>query len=253
VHSRPYRALRRTANQKMTTNVCGVVAPHLLDALAINGDAETKRLALRTLAHTSHIHTRRKESLGSDNQNSLQGHQIEVEGIVPDETLENAAISDSGTAATQKLAQRSLETAMIPKESVKSDSGAPRLGRSNPMQRLIYDMQHAMRMDDETDESMALLPGKLVRSEGDGPVEDEAANQAYDNCAKVLEFFQQIFDYSFLDGRSVPIVNSIHFEEGYQNALWIGDSFRQMVYGDGGPKLHNFTSCLDVIGHEMTV
>lgn len=236
-----------------TTNVCGVVAPHLLDALAIHGDAETKRLALRTLAHTNHIHARRKESLGRDDQTSLQRDQIIVEGIVPDQMLENAATSDSASAATQKLAQRSLDTNQALRKSVNSDADTPGVELSSAMQRLIYDMQHAMRMDDKTDETMALLPGKLVRSEGDGPVEDEAANQAYDNCAKVLDFFQQIFDYSFLDGQSVPIISSIHFEEGYQNALWIGDSFRQMVYGDGGPKLHNFTSCLDVIGHEMTV
>lgn len=244
---------QRTANGTITTNVCGVVAPHLLDALAVNGDAETKRLAQRTLAHTSHIHTRRKESSGHNDQPSLQRHQIVVEGIVHEQMPENAATSDPTTAVTQKLAQRSLDTNQILKKSVSSDPGAPGVGPSSAMQRLIYDMQHAVRKDDKTDETIALLPGRLVRSEGDGPVEDEAVNQAYDNCAKVIDFFQQIFDYSFLDDQSVPIISSIHFEEGYQNALWVGDAFRQMVYGDGGPKLHNFTSCLDVIGHEMTV
>jgi Zn-dependent metalloprotease len=27
----------------------------------------------------------------------------------------------------------------------------------------------------------------------------------------------------------------------------------QMVFGDGGTMLYNFTKCIDVIGHEMTV
>ena len=112
-------------------------------------------------------------------------------------------------------------------------------------------MQNLEQKVGKKDETYRLLPGRLVRSEGQAPVDDEHANQAYENCVKVLDFYNQVLDYRFLNGKA--IISSVHFEKGYQNASWMGDKIQQMVYGDGGGDLYNFTACLDIIGHEMTV
>ncbi|KAH7367465.1 hypothetical protein B0T11DRAFT_53886 [Plectosphaerella cucumerina] len=47
------------------------------------------------------------------------------------------------------------------------------------------------------------------------------------------------------------IVSSVHFGKEYENAYW-DPRRRQFVFGDGGEFLGNFTSAVDVIGHELT-
>jgi Zn-dependent metalloprotease len=77
-------------------------------------------------------------------------------------------------------------------------------------------------------------------------------------------FFMEKLDVSFYSP-NMPLGSHFsrshrhpQFEHGgedshYQNASWMGDKVQQMVYGDGGGDLYNFTACLDIIGHEMTV
>lgn len=125
---------------------------------------------------------------------------------------------------------------------------------SNPrLNRQIYDMRNISTSTGRNEEAYKLLPGNLVRSEGEPPILDNHANQAYDNCGIVFDFFHQVFDYTFLDlDPSTPIISSIHFGNAFQNAQWTGEKC-QMVYGDGGRDLYNFTACLDIIAHEMAV
>jgi len=115
--------------------------------------------------------------------------------------------------------------------------------------RGVYDMETKGDPDDES--SLKLLPGKPVRLEGQPPSKDKDVNLAYDSCLKVLEFYKKIFNYDSLDNHNLPIVSSVHFGKNYGNAFWLSDK-QQMVYGDGDKFIHNFTSCIDVIGHEMT-
>jgi Zn-dependent metalloprotease len=94
------------------------------------------------------------------------------------------------------------------------------------------------------------LPGQLVRREGDGPVADEAVNEAYDAAGDTYEFYKQQFDRNSLDNNGMTLLLSVHFGYREKNAYWNG---QQMLFGDGdGQMFDRFTRSLDVIGHELT-
>ncbi len=91
--------------------------------------------------------------------------------------------------------------------------------------------------------------GKVVRGEGDAPVEDVAANEAYDGLGATFDFFWEVFRRDSIDDQGLPMRGVVHFGKAYDNAFWDGS---QMVFGDGDGKLFNrFTACVDVIGHEL--
>ena len=94
------------------------------------------------------------------------------------------------------------------------------------------------------------LPGALVRSEGQAASADAAANQACDGSGATWAFYQAVFGRNSVDDHGLPLVSTVHYDREYDNAFWNGS---QMIYGDGdGTLFRRFTSCLDVIGHELT-
>ena len=93
------------------------------------------------------------------------------------------------------------------------------------------------------------LPGKPVRDEGDKPIKDLAANQAYDNTGIALDFYLKIFGRSSIDNRGMRVESAVHFGENFGNAMWTGE---RMVYGDGDQHVGGFTAALDIIAHELT-
>jgi Zn-dependent metalloprotease len=105
--------------------------------------------------------------------------------------------------------------------------------------RTIYDAQHRQR-----------LPGKLVRGENDAPVQDEAVNEAFDGLGVTYDFYREVMSRNSIDDRGQRLDASVHYGRRYDNAFWNG---RQMVFGDGDGRLfQGFTSCLEVIGHELS-
>jgi Zn-dependent metalloprotease len=114
------------------------------------------------------------------------------------------------------------------------------LGATPPaVQRTIYDAGHT-----ET------LPGSLVRSEGQAPVADGSVNRAYDGLGDTFKFYLAAYNRNSIDNAGLPLKASVHYDEKYDNAFWNG---QQMVFGDGDGVLFNdFTSSVDVIGHELT-
>ncbi|HEX2315262.1 MAG TPA: M4 family metallopeptidase [Thermomonospora sp.] len=93
------------------------------------------------------------------------------------------------------------------------------------------------------------LPGKKVRSEGDGPTGDEAADQSHDWLGVTFDFFEAAYRRNSIDGAGLPLVSTVHYGDRYANAFWNG---RQMVYGDGdGTLFRSFTRPLDITGHEL--
>ena len=111
---------------------------------------------------------------------------------------------------------------------------------SETKERLIYDME----------QRRFPLPGRLVRREGDPPVDDAAVNEAYDHAGITYDFYQQLFNRNSLDNRGMQLISSVHVGRQYNNAFWNG---RQMAYGDGDGRIFiQFTKALDVVGHEMT-
>ena len=135
-------------------------------------------------------------------------------GLVPPELVRRAKGLDAG--------RRHEVTAVLP---------------ATP-ERLIHDAQHRTR-----------LPGALVRSEGADPVDDVSVNEAYDGLGATWELLWSAYQRDSLDDQGLALVASVHFDEGYDNAFWDG---AQMVFGDGdGVYFDSFTSCVDVIGHEL--
>ena len=102
----------------------------------------------------------------------------------------------------------------------------------------IFDANHAQT-----------LPGRLVRSAHQKPVDDPAVDEAWDGLQATLQFLQNTFRRNSLDGDGTRLRASAHFGERYMTAFWDG---RQMVFGDGdGILVRGFTAAVDVIGHEL--
>jgi len=93
------------------------------------------------------------------------------------------------------------------------------------------------------------LPGTNVRGE-DGPVStDPDVEAAFARAGIVWRFYKNVFGRDSLDNRGARLDSTVHYGDNFGNAVWNGT---EMVYGDGDENLHNFTTSLDVIAHEMT-
>ena len=107
------------------------------------------------------------------------------------------------------------------------------------LQRLIHDAQNT-----------EVLPGELVRSEGEGPVDDEPVNEAYDGLGASYSLYSEVFGRDSLDGAGMPLMASVHYGKDYDNAFFDG---RLMVFGDGDDEVFTgFTGSLSIIGHELS-
>jgi Zn-dependent metalloprotease len=105
--------------------------------------------------------------------------------------------------------------------------------------RTVYDAKHRTE-----------LPGKKVRAEGDKASKDLTVNRAYDGLGATFELYLKAYNRQSIDDSGLPLLASVHFDEGYNNAFWNGE---QMVFGDGDGEIFNdFTISVDVIGHELT-
>jgi len=113
--------------------------------------------------------------------------------------------------------------------------------------RLVYDARKKDR-----------LPGRLVRSEGEGKSADVAVNEAYDFSGDTFDFYAALFGRNSLDDQGMSLISTVHVGEvdgsgAFQpmdNAFWDGS---QMAYGDGDGRIfQRFTRSLDVVAHELT-
>jgi len=105
--------------------------------------------------------------------------------------------------------------------------------------RTIYDDRHTQT-----------LPGTLVRSEGQAPVQDSAVNQAYDGLGDTFDLYLEVYHRNSIDNAGLPLKATVHYGNSYDNAFWDG---QQMVFGDGDNTIFTgFTGAIDVIGHELT-
>lgn len=93
-------------------------------------------------------------------------------------------------------------------------------------------------------------PVTLVRKGTDTPTNDPEVNAAFDGAQGTWNFYQTLFDRNSVDSHGMNLKSVVHYGKNYDNAFWDG---RQMVYGNGdGTVFNSFTTCLDVIGHELT-
>jgi hypothetical protein len=99
-----------------------------------------------------------------------------------------------------------------------------------------------------------VLPGTLVRAEGDPPSGDRHADAAHDHAGRVYDYYRNTFGRDSFDGEGRTIESTVHYRANpavpYNNAFWDGS---QLVYGDGDGELFGpLGMALDVVAHELT-
>ena len=170
--------------------------------------------------------------------------RIPINCIVPPHMLK--AMLNSDDERVRDSAFRTLTTS----ERIRGEReilGAVRSAMiTNPLgkkHRSIYDAKHKRL-------SPSLLPGTLIRDEGQAATADPSVNQAYDGLGATYDFYKNVFGRNSIDGHGMRLVATVHFSKRFNNAFWNG---KQMIFGDGDNVVFvDFTRSLDVIGHELT-
>ncbi|MDT0641814.1 M4 family metallopeptidase [Zunongwangia sp. F363] len=172
------------------------------------------------------------------------GNHNPLHCIVPPYMLE--AMATSPNEKVRQMALRNIETAAevrAERRLLWPDTVAALLTNKEGKNREVYDMLNRPNRRD-------LLPGNLVRKEGQEPVEDPAVNEAYEYSGFTYDFYWELFNRDSLDDSGLTLISSVHLGENYNNAFWNGS---QMAYGDGDDIIfRRFTRGLDVVGHELT-
>lgn len=212
------------------TTCCRILPPYLLDAIATNCDGEVAQRAAHTLRVEATMRSRREVRATRPPRPDPPADDAPARpGIIPGILLER--IGHEG----DRTLRADLDEARRPRRKKAPPPGPPTVATPH---RSIHDAQHE-----------GTLPGVLVRAEGAPPVADESANEAYDGLGATWHLLDDVYGRDSLDGRGLPLVASVHFQRGYDNAFWNGD---QMVFGDGdGVIFRSFTDSVDVIGHEL--
>jgi Zn-dependent metalloprotease len=171
-------------------------------------------------------------------------HRHSIFCIVPPHMLRRVA--ERGTPEQRAVANRSLaidetlRAMRVARGAGPSPAAPPSVGEAAAQrQRSIFNAN-----------SSQVLPGTLVRSEGQGPTGDAGIDEAYDGLGDTYDFYFEKYGRNSIDDEGLPLKATCHFGNKYNNAFWNGE---QMVFGDGDGEIFNrFTISLDVIGHELT-
>ncbi|KZL63190.1 peptidase m4 thermolysin, partial [Colletotrichum incanum] len=242
------------------SHICYVVPPYLLKGIAdAECNSEHERHAARQALELRDLFTtRRAERLAILGGPRAQRNQLSSRSrpsIIPDVLLRHIAESPDVDEDTRANARRDLEHLQGLQQKIQQSqqgqqdqaplaaAAAKDPKKSDGTYRAVYDAKNS---DNEQD-----LPGDVVRVEGQKAVDDKAVNDAFDNVGKVLEVYKEKFGWLSIDNRNMNVVSSVHFGKKYENAFWDPERM-QMVFGDGGEFLNNFTGTIDVIGHELT-
>ncbi|MFL6101612.1 MAG: M4 family metallopeptidase [Actinomycetales bacterium] len=170
-------------------------------------------------------------------------------GIVPPyllERLQAVADEDIARIARETLAQDELHRSLRRAGAGGTPGGSP--GGGTPGGSPPAAAGPRRTIDDAG--GTTTLPGRTVRAEGAVATGDPAADEAYDGLGATWDLYDSAYGRDSLDGHGLPLLASVHYGSGYDNAFWNGE---QMVFGDGdGTYFNRFTIAVDVIGHELT-
>ncbi|MER7834622.1 M4 family metallopeptidase [Streptomyces sp. NPDC096040] len=161
--------------------------------------------------------------------------------IVPPHILDHLATHEDRTLADAALRTLQQDAAQRTRRRITTVRGAvvPAAAATGTPHRTIYDAGHG------TD-----LPGTKVRDEGSEPGQDAGVNRAYAGLGATFDLYLKAYERDSVDGEGLPLDATVHYDVDYDNAFWNGE---QMVFGDGdGQIFTDFTSSVDVIGHELT-
>jgi Zn-dependent metalloprotease len=172
-------------------------------------------------------------------------HRHSIFCILPPHVLKSLA--ENGSADQRRRALETMATdqtiralrAAMPAPVSRTPAGRRLLEAAEAQkERLIHDAK-----------GRTVLPGTVVRSEGDNPTGDVAVDEAYDGLGATFDFFWDAYGRNSIDDEGMPLIATVHYDQDYNNAFW---NSQQMVFGDGDGQLFNrFTIALDVIGHEL--
>lgn len=158
-------------------------------------------------------------------------------GAIPPHMMKEVA--SHGDDETRDIMASTLQhTALIAERRLV----APPTGPDNAPGRkkiLVYNGRHRQK-----------LPGTLAISTArPGRSTDRSVREAFEGAVRIWDFLRRVFNRESIDDRGMPIVSTVHYSQGFDNAMWDG---RQMIYGDGdGVYFNRFTVDLDIMGHEM--
>ncbi|MFI2199949.1 M4 family metallopeptidase [Streptomyces sp. NPDC020192] len=163
--------------------------------------------------------------------------------IVPPHILDRLAQHEDSAIADSALRTLQHDAALRTRRRVTAVRTQAALAAAAPAtsqpKRTIYDAQHGSD-----------LPGTEVLTEAQDPVQDTSVNHAYAGLGATFELYLKAYERDSIDGNGLPLNASVHYETNYDNAFWNGE---QMVFGDGDGQIFvDFTSSVDVIGHELT-
>lgn len=165
----------------------------------------------------------------------------ELRGIVPSYLL--SRLAESGRYPGAAAAARQTLTAGRPPFRTRLDLSIDENGD------LIAEISDAPNRTISDAGNTQNLPGAVVRTEDDPPVDDESVNQAFDGLGATFEMLLTAFGRNSLDDAGAPLDATVHYGVDYDNAFWDG---RRMVFGDGdGEVFVGFTTSTTVIGHEL--
>lgn len=172
-------------------------------------------------------------------------HRHPILCIVPPYVLDEIARKGTPKQRAAALQTKSIDTTFrslrlantaARRRSTTPETYSPLAG--TPKVRTIYTANHSHD-----------LPGTAIRTEGQAPTGDPAADEAYDGLGVTFDFFAEVFGRNSIDDSGMPLNATVHFGSDYNNAFW---NSVQMVFGDGdGESFNRFTIALDVIGHEL--
>jgi Zn-dependent metalloprotease len=106
--------------------------------------------------------------------------------------------------------------------------------------RTIFDCRHGT----------VLSAAVVARTENGSASADDSVNRAFNGLGSTRDFYREVLNRNSIDGSGMRLDGDVHYDRSYNNAFWNG---QKMVFGDGdGIIFTDFTSSLDVIGHELT-
>lgn len=153
----------------------------------------------------------------------------------------------------KKLADRGNEDAKRTLvETEKIEKKIEEIKKNNEMRSLLIERTRGQSRRWIYDSgSEKLFKRKLVRKEGEPPVQDEIVNIAYNFCGKTLDYFKSELGRSSIDNNGMEIICNVHFGEGFNNAIWV-EGMNQLALGDGdGRTFVNLGRSIEVVAHEM--
>jgi hypothetical protein len=167
-------------------------------------------------------------------------------GFVPPYLL--ARLAQDGDASPPARVTLDLDARLRSRREARAPAPAVRDGAATagPRAGAVADLRWTVHDAGGTTD----LPGRAARATGQPPTGDAAVDEAYAGVEASLLLFEEVFGRTSYDGQGAPVIASVHYGTGYDNAFWDGT---QLVFGDGdGRVFERFTKPVDVLAHELT-